>query len=422
MNNSVPHQPRRFGAYDLQGLIGDGSTANVYRALAADGTKVALKVLDQQRLGATSIPATTFLREAELLARLENPNVIGLVDHGVCEGHPYVAMDYFDGTTLERLFATSPPSPDRLFAILIRVCRGLAEAHRQGLLHRDVKPSNILVDDRDAVKIVDFGLAKEFGDGVSMTGDGVLLGTPAYMAPEQIRGRPLDGRCDIYAIGAVLYTGLAGRPPFLQRQTAALLMAHLNDDVPPLAQVAPEGVWPQTVERVVARCLEKNRTDRFDTMEQLITALEACRDALSNPTDDAKLLATMPAPRGVPLRPLTRPSYLPAALGLLFACGFFYVIGQGYVALSAPLTDIPVVPVDRDAMPPTPPISTVATEPLSPLVSVEEPPGETPRTRPAKRQRSPETPAVSSPRAAPPRARPKRRTDLKNPFSSLETP
>jgi serine/threonine-protein kinase len=414
-------RPERFGRYTLQGLLGDGATASVYRALRDDGTPAALKIHDERRTGRASDPADAFVRESACLSRIDHPNVVRIVEHGLVDGRAFVAMDLVDGVPLARLLEDGPLDPTRAVRLIAQAARGLAAAHGQGVLHRDVKPANLLVDDLDHLVVVDFGLAKEFGDGVSMTGDGLLLGTPESMAPEQIRGRPLDARCDVYGLGTVLYTALTGRPPFAQRQTAALLMAHLNDPVPPLAITAPHVDWPRTAEEIVQRCLAKSRGARFASMDDLVAALELLQQVLDDPTADDTLVRRVSSPpRTAPLVEQKPPAVLPLALVAVVVVCFGYVLFQGLTAVTSPAARVPVVTTPAPPAPEEPaPIAgpPVDPTPYEPLITADLPPL-APLARPPVIRVTP--PPDPSPEPEPARPRDLRRSDLKNPFPSLE--
>ncbi|MCA9491236.1 MAG: serine/threonine protein kinase, partial [Myxococcales bacterium] len=192
--------------------IARGSMGVVYEAIQEPlGRKVALKVLDI-RAGDTSATAANrhrerFLREASLLSALSHPNTVRVFDFGVHDGLTYLVMEYVDGPTLREILRAGPMDPLRAVRITRQICGSLDEAHERGKVHRDLKPANVMIardqDGEDLVKVVDFGLVKEMEDAVHMTGDNMMVGTPMYMAPEQIRGRKVDQRCDIYALGVV---------------------------------------------------------------------------------------------------------------------------------------------------------------------------------------------------------------------------
>lgn len=440
------------GRFRLEAPVGTGSSGVVYRALDLEtGRDVAVKILTLGTLRTDHDNVVQqFLKEADLLARLQHPNTVRVLDYGSDDGRPYVAMEYFDGTTLEDLIQAGDLTPKRLLCIVRSVCQALAEAHTGGLIHRDLKPENILVstDGENRVKVVDFGLAKEVGDAVSMTGDGLLLGTPLYMAPEQIRGRPLDRRCDIYALGAILYAGVTGRPPFDRKQTAATLMAHLNDPVPPMGTFVDTPV-PRLLEEVVLRCLRKARSDRFDSVDALEHALDACVRVLDDPQADEEVSLRMFVPSATPrATSINWTTLLTGALALGSLLVFGYVVAQGVqavqLATNSPQTSHDPV-VTRPSPPPEqmpppwenpffgpdipPPYDApvvpqfgkteVSPKPLAPSeasTTAIQPATEGPLNEPAPLAEPPAPERPARPRF------PVGNTDLKNPFDELEKP
>jgi serine/threonine-protein kinase len=274
--------------YRVRLLIARGSNGRVYAAeQLGTGRLVALKLLapiyGNGRSDHNRVNRERFLREAQQLARLSHPNTVRVYDHGVEDGQAYIAMEYVEGQTLAAMLDEGPIDPLRSVRIARQICGSLAEAHELGLIHRDLKPANVLVSRRsggnDAVKVVDFGLVKEVEDAVHMTGDGQLVGTPMFMSPEQIRGHQLDQRCDIYALGVLLYRALTGAFPFPEGMPAPVLMSHLNDPPLPFSAVTSRHL-PSCVEWTVQRCLEKDREARFVDVRELDRALRLCEASL----------------------------------------------------------------------------------------------------------------------------------------------
>ena len=273
--------------YRLESLLSSGSMGRVYRAQQLNLDRVvAVKLMD---LDPTLIRSTDiagyrqrFLNEAAALARLQHPNTVRIFDFGFTDGVPYIVMEYLRGRSLAEVIRRDAPLPlERAVAIADGICRSLEEAHTAGVVHRDLKPSNILVledvDGTDRVKVLDFGLVKLSDEADAPTQRGQLLGSPNYMAPEIIREEPgIDGRADLYALGIILYRMLAGSLPFPRGRPASVLIAHLQKPVPPLRTAAPSLDLPEVVDWTVQRCLEKDRTLRFDSAATLRTALHAC--------------------------------------------------------------------------------------------------------------------------------------------------
>jgi serine/threonine-protein kinase len=242
-------------------------------------------------VGGGVVPAARFEREVRATAALTHPNTVEIYDYGRADdGTFYYAMEYLPGLTLEQLAERAGPlPPGRAVHLLRQVCGALAEAHAAGLVHRDVKPANVLVCTRggirDFVKLLDFGLVRGTDpDAGRLTQLGAVAGTPEYMSPEQAEGQDdLDGRSDLYSLGAVAYFLLTGGPPFRRANPVQLLLAHARDPVPP-----PAGV-PADLAAVVLRCLEKDRDRRFADAAALDAALAACR--LDDPWTEADAAA-----------------------------------------------------------------------------------------------------------------------------------
>jgi serine/threonine-protein kinase len=272
----------RLGQYVLQEKIGEGGMGAVYRATHALLRRdTAVKVLLPGRVSSHGM--MRFEREVKLTAQLKHPSTVAIFDYGrTPDGVFYYAMEYLDGGDLEQLVEYAGPLPvARVVWILEQVCRALAEAHGLGLIHRDVKPSNVLSCERggegDVAKIVDFGLVKDLrasGD-VAQTQDGSLTGTPLYIAPESITAPDtVDARADIYSLGALAHFLLVGEPLFQGNTIVAVCAAHLHTPPPRASSKRPE-VGPE-LDRVLLRCLEKQPSARFESALELRAALLAC--------------------------------------------------------------------------------------------------------------------------------------------------
>ncbi len=272
----------RLGRFALREKLGAGGMGTVYRAEdLTDGSVVAIKVLGPPAADRPdALPR--FLKEARLLAEVNNPYVTNLLEVNEDEGVCYLAMEYVAGQSLGRLLAERGRLGERAaLAILADVCRGLADAHQRGIVHRDVKPDNILLvgppsadGPPGGVKLSDFGLARHVieSESLQVTRAGAVLGTPLYMAPEQCSGGATDPRSDVYALGATLFHLLAGRPPFQAPTPLGLLAMHCNDPPPPLRTLNPE--VSEAVCRVVERALAKSPEARYPDAGALLTDLE----------------------------------------------------------------------------------------------------------------------------------------------------
>ena len=274
------------GRYELGPRIERGGMATVYRATdTVLHRPVAVKVLAGTfaRDGAF---VERFEREGRNAARLSHPNVVRVFDAGSDGGTHFIVMELVEGTTLARLIADRAPlEPDRAARIAGDVAAALAAAHAEGIVHRDVKPANVLIAANGAVKVADFGIARA-ADAASITQTGALLGTAAYVSPEQAAGMPATPRSDINALGCVLYEMLTGRPPFLAEAPIATLQRHLNEPVVPPSSVVPV---PPSLDRLVVACLAKDPSERPASAAdirrelQMPTAAEGHDDTIAMP-------------------------------------------------------------------------------------------------------------------------------------------
>jgi len=281
-------EARRFGQYLLERKIGEGAMGVVYRATHAMLRRpAAIKLLLKDRASETDL--ARFEREVQFTSRLVHPNTISIFDYGrTAEGTFYYVMEYLDGLDLQRLVDQyGPVDPARTIHILAQVSGALAEAHALGLIHRDIKPANIILTERpdepDVVKVVDFGLVKKFGGAAAMSAAGdAITGTPLYMAPEAIsKPDTVDGRADLYAVGAVAYFLLTGQHVFEAASVLEVCSKHmLEAPVPPSQRLGK--ALPADLEALVLRCLAKDRNDRPASAAVLRASLLACADAGRN--------------------------------------------------------------------------------------------------------------------------------------------
>ena len=287
---------RRLGQYTLLEKVGQGGMGEVYRASHAMLRRpTAVKLLPPDKLGEESI--ARFEREVQLTARLTHPNTVRIFDYGRTPDRVfYYAMEFLDGASLAEVIAASDPMPAARVIHVLEQCAGaLAEAHGVGLIHRDVKPANILLCEQggvpDVAKVVDFGLVKELGAAAAAAGDGggaatlqaitrddTVAGTPHYMAPETITGVPVDARADIYALGAVGYFLLTGQDVFTGRTVLEICSHHLQTAPEPPSRRLGRAV-PGDLEALILRCLEKDPDARPSSARALREALRACGDA-----------------------------------------------------------------------------------------------------------------------------------------------
>jgi serine/threonine-protein kinase len=230
-----PKQGDSVGRWRLENMLGEGGMGRVFRASDADGAQAAVKIVKAE-LARDEIFRRRFDREAKVAQRVDHPHVVPVIEAGEHEGLPYLVQVFIDGGSLEDRLKTAGTLPlDEAVRICTAVASGLDALHLQGLIHRDVKPGNILLDDDGTPFIADFGLAKD-RDASVLTKAGTAIGSMDYMAPEQIRGEEVSAQTDVYALGCVMFECLSGKPPFADRQGMRILWAHLQEEPPdPLA-------------------------------------------------------------------------------------------------------------------------------------------------------------------------------------------
>jgi eukaryotic-like serine/threonine-protein kinase len=292
---------RRIGPYQIESVIGAGGMGEVYKALDTRlDRSVAIKVLPPRLADDLGDPGSKtpwrarFDREAKAIASLSHPHVCALFDVGDEDGLTYLVMEYIEGQTLAARLQGGPLPVNEALRNATEIAEALAAAHRQGVIHRDLKPANVMVTADGQVKVLDFGLAKQVDvhpdvedsaapttaltsadrGETSLSGEGAVLGTPAYMSPEQVEGRALDARSDIFSFGAVLYELLTGRRAFPGQSPASIMSAILHDAPAPVRHVRRD--VPASLDAIVSRCLEKDRDRRYASGAELREALAEC--------------------------------------------------------------------------------------------------------------------------------------------------
>ncbi len=261
--------------YELQELAGTGGMSSVYRAhdRLLERT-VALKVLHQQYASDEDY-VERFRREARSVATLSHPNIVSVIDRGEHEGRQFIVFEYVEGENLKRLIERRGPAPvATALELAMQIARGLSFAHQQGLVHRDVKPQNVLMNGDGQAKVTDFGIARSLDVKHGMTKTGTVLGTSDYIAPEQAQGQPVDEHTDVYSLGVVLYEMLLNEVPFPGENFVAVAMRHINEDPPSIRDKRPD--VPVRVEAAVHRAMAKDPEARFQTMAEFCQELEAC--------------------------------------------------------------------------------------------------------------------------------------------------
>jgi DNA-binding beta-propeller fold protein YncE len=282
-----------LGDFRIEAEIGRGGMGVVYRAAQVSlGRPVALKVISET-LSDRDDFRERFVRESRLAASLDHPNVIPVYAAGEQEGVLYIAMRFVDGTDLRGLLAAEGAfDPARAAGVVAQVASALDAAHERGLVHRDVKPANILVAARgggEHTYLTDFGLTKRTASDSGLTAAGEWVGTLDYVAPEQVRGEQVDGRADVYALGCVLYELLTGQVPFERDDDIAKLWAHISDPPPSALDVAPD--TPRALADVAGCCMEKDPDDRFETADQMGRAALAAVPGLDDTGTRARMAA-----------------------------------------------------------------------------------------------------------------------------------
>lgn len=286
-----PRMLGRIGSYEISGVVGSGGMGVVLKAFdSALDRYVAIKTLSPT-LAASGSARKRFSREARAAAAVVHDNVSEIYGVGEANGLPYLVMPYVRGTSLQRrLGDRGPLAPDEVLRIGMQAAAGLAAAHAQGLVHRDVKPANILLSEGvERVQITDFGLARA-ADDASLTGTGVIAGTPRYMAPEQARGEAVDHRSDLFSLGSVMYAMCTGRPPF-RAETSYGVLRRITDTEPrSIREINPE--TPDWLVAVIGKLHAKDPAERFQSAEELAKLLEGCLAHLQQP-------AVVPLPESV---------------------------------------------------------------------------------------------------------------------------
>jgi serine/threonine protein kinase len=284
--------------YLLLERIGLGAMGAVYKAEhTMMGRIVALKLLHRHLTGAEDDEFfKRFQREARTACKIEHPNAVTLYDFGIHNEQAYIVMQYNPGRTLKTILAKEGPlSAQRTLQIMEQVCPAIAAAHKLGIVHRDLKPDNIMcrIDEEgiERVQVLDFGLAKVMGDPEgpinTMTKNGIVMGTPHYMAPEQALGKQLDARSDIYALGITLYEMLSGKVPFNSDSAVELMLKHISDKPTPLRKLLRKGEIPSELEAVVNRSLKKEPKNRQQTVSEF---LDQIRSAVTHDTSFKKII------------------------------------------------------------------------------------------------------------------------------------
>lgn len=341
-----------LGPYTLEQRIGEGGMAVVYRAYQPIAQRhVALKILAPHFASDPQFVAR-FVREARTLSKLQHPHLLPAYDFGQADGHLYLALKLVAGGTLATAMAQAPMPFERITTLIDEIAGALDFAHAHGIVHRDVKPSNILLEPDGHSYLSDFGLVKLLEASRQLTNTSGILGTPTYMSPEQCLGQPLDGRSDIYALGVILYELVAGRPPFSAETPMAVVVKQIYDPLPLPRSLNPD--IPDALERVILKALAKQKEDRFATATELARALRAATGASPRRRSPVRFPTLPWWPRLYPgkTRPLIEPAAPPAPAAAQPSRGPFLLRTNGLVAgillivlLYGPLLKLAVSPL-----------------------------------------------------------------------------
>ena len=279
---NLPAMPARIGRYEILEMIGSGGFGSVYRAVDShDGREVAIKTCDIRDRDSRA----RALREARLSSRLNHPNVVGVIEVVEEEERPFLVQEFLSGSDLNiRMAEGEPLSLEEKLKILTGVAAGLAHAHTEGIVHRDIKPGNVRVLADGEAKIMDFGIAKLQDGTTDITKTGITMGSASYMCPEQVCGDPVDGRGDIFSWGSLAYELLSGRRAFRSENLFRRLEMVVKEEPDPLSEVAPE--VPSRIVEIVEQAMRKRPSDRFASAADLRDALDEASRSLGGRKED----------------------------------------------------------------------------------------------------------------------------------------
>jgi hypothetical protein len=380
----TPPAIERIGRYEIRDVLGHGAMGVVYRAYDTVLERVVALKTHHANLGANENIRRRFAAEVKTSSRLSHPNIVTVYDGGIETDIPFIVMELVEGTTLEAVLAERGKLDAKyLLAILVPVGEALAYAHRQQVVHRDLKPANILIATSGQAKVTDFGVAKALGGTAPATT--MVVGTPTHMAPEQIEGKPIDGRVDVFALGVVAYQALTGQVPFTGEQVLQIIHSVMHTEPPPPSSL--DSSLPKAVDAIIAKAIAKDPAKRYADPEIFVHEL---RVALQS-----EPIPAVAVPKAAPPdeKPAARPRLVP------------WVAGAGALAAAAAAAvfalrsgdEQPSTPVAVAKAPP----AVVAAAPTSPPAA---PPTALPTVPPVPTEESAPAPAAVEPTVAPTRA------------------
>jgi serine/threonine protein kinase len=333
-----------LGQYEITGLLGEGGMATVYRARQVSMKRdVAIKVIES-KLTRNPDFVKRFEREAQTVASLSHPFILKVFDYGQQGESIYLVMELLVGGSLADHIRRGPLSLDTTTRLLEQIASALDYAHERGVVHRDLKPQNVLLDEKSNALLTDFGIAKLLGETTGLTRSGVAMGTPSYMAPEQWKGQPIDARADIYALGVMLFEMLSGRLPFIADTPYSMMHMHVNEPPPSLHTLRQD--LPPGIERVIERALAKDRDQRFASAMDMVSAFKDAQvyipsydfGAVAPSHSDQKTLQE-PLPSQLAVR-----RHRKVTIGISALVGIILLVGLVLVIASGAATQIPPTP------------------------------------------------------------------------------
>jgi len=364
---------KQFGYYQIVAPLGEGGMAAVYKAYQPSMERyVAVKVLPRH-MSTSEEFVNRFRREAKLLAQLQHPHILPVFDYGEADGYPYIVMPFINSGTLADLLRKRQLSLSEVRRVMIQLGDALGYAHTRGMIHRDIKPSNVLIDERGNCLLTDFGLARMAESATKITSSGAVMGTPAYMSPEQGAGTDIDHRSDIYSLGIILYEMVTGRVPYTAETPIAVVFKHIQDPLPSARKLNPN--LPDAVELVLLKLLAKNPVDRYQSAEDFVHAIQKAISDI-NVSDDQLATQVSPAPTrnfqpGLPQSTVaTRPkSEAPTSKNLQssrFPIWAFVVVGVVALATIAVFIGSNLL---TPQVPPAPSATNIVTKASAPIIN-----------------------------------------------------